>query len=388
MSDINARQGASKPDTIVTAKVVRNTTSPSEKANGSMNYVLVLPVKEIFKFDVDENLRIYFGEDDSIKNRTPIHKEIFRSFEEDPQRFVQKNSGFTVVCNSLTNDNAGDFGLSNVTLKNASLINGAQSQGELKKFFDEGHTDQEHHDADVRVEVIVETNAEARIDIANARNSSTNVTNLSKLGGYSYFEDLEKSMKTYNPDWKIAINETDNGIPTQTLLQVIRTMIPMEIREKYKKLAESETKSYSGKASVLSEFKIFKDNDNGQDYSEIYDFYINFAPYAWETYLEWLNHNDWMKFYKKNEKIGKYSERDDVFELSWGIMCPFLSGLQNFVIEDSDGPKLKYPKDFNKGDYVANVISSFSKSDSNPQTYAKDRSSYLSLYIYTHKYKS
>jgi hypothetical protein len=95
-----------------------------------------------------------------------------------------------------------------------------------------------------------------------------------------------------------------------------------------------------------------------------------------------------MKFYKKNEKIGKYSERDDVFELSWGIMCPFLSGLQNFVIEDSDGPKLKYPKDFNKGDYVANVISSFSKSDSNPQTYAKDRSSYLSLYIYTHKYKS
>ena len=120
------------------------------------------------KFDVDENLRIYFGEDDSVKNRTPIHKEIFRSFEEDPQRFVQKNSGFTVVCNSLTNDNAGEFGLSNVTLKNASLINGAQSQGELKKFFDDGHTDQEHHDADVRVEVIVETNAEARIDIANA----------------------------------------------------------------------------------------------------------------------------------------------------------------------------------------------------------------------------
>ena len=41
MSDINARQGASKPDTIVTAKVVRNTTSPSEKANGSMNLSLI-----------------------------------------------------------------------------------------------------------------------------------------------------------------------------------------------------------------------------------------------------------------------------------------------------------------------------------------------------------
>lgn len=386
-----ANQNAQNSDTIVTAKVVRNTTSSSEKENNSFNYVLVVPVKEIFKFNVEKNLRIYFGEDDAARNRTPVHKEIYNSFLSDPKTFIQKNSGFTVVCDEFHSDNKGEYGISKITLRNASLINGAQSQGELKKLFEEIDLDKDHHDAEVRIEVIVEKNQSLQVDIANSRNSSTNVTNLSKMGGYDYFIDLNKSMTDHNPDWEIAISETDEKVPTQTLLQVIRTLMPRDLRASFKKLEKSEVKSYSGKASVLNEFKQFKDSHEGkssdtEDYSDVYRYFISIAPYAWEEYLKWNSNPEWISYWKKNQKIGKYDSESESFELSWGIMCPFLHGIQNFVVDNNGEWSINYNSDtFDTKKYMTSVIEMFKNADSNPQTFAKDRSNYLDLWIQLNK---
>ena len=92
--------------TEIKSVVIKNTTSPEEKRNGSQNWIVICNVQEILKFDLSKNLRISYNDAISsdgkrIKNRNATHKAIYRSFEEEPERFIQRNSGFTVVCDEL-----------------------------------------------------------------------------------------------------------------------------------------------------------------------------------------------------------------------------------------------------------------------------------------------
>ena len=132
-NNINADQTANKTEKL-TAVVVKNTTSPEEKKNGSMHYTIVCSLKEILNFNVFENLRVAYTSDESIKRITPKHKEIYQSFEDAPNRFIQRHSGFTVICNDIKVSSPQEYGINTVTLDNASLINGAQTQDLLKNF--------------------------------------------------------------------------------------------------------------------------------------------------------------------------------------------------------------------------------------------------------------
>ena len=76
--------------TEIKSVVVKNTTSPEEKNNGSMNYILVCKVSEILKFDLEKNLRISYS-DAANKNRNATHNAIYDSFDYDPDRFIQRH---------------------------------------------------------------------------------------------------------------------------------------------------------------------------------------------------------------------------------------------------------------------------------------------------------
>ena len=140
----------------ITVSRVNETTSPEEKRNNAMHYTVTCPMKEVLGFNLDNNLRDFYGSDDSCKNKTSVHKEIKASFEENPTRFIQRNSGFTVVCSGIEVPQKDEFGVKNITLTNPSLINGAQTQGMLKEISKEygGELDK----TNVRVEIIVEKN--------------------------------------------------------------------------------------------------------------------------------------------------------------------------------------------------------------------------------------
>ena len=94
-------------------------------------------LKLILNLNVFENLRIAFTSDESIKRITPKHKEIYQSFEDAPDRFIQRHSGFTVICNEIKVSSPQEYGINTVTLDNASLINGAQTQGLLKNLLED-----------------------------------------------------------------------------------------------------------------------------------------------------------------------------------------------------------------------------------------------------------
>ena len=396
-NNINADQTANKTEKL-TAVVVKNTTSPEEKKNGSMHYTIVCSLKEILNLNVFENLRIAYTSDESIKRITPKHKEIYQSFEDAPDRFIQRHSGFTVICNEIKVSSPQEYGINTVTMDNASLINGAQTQDLLKNLLEDYEGIESYENVNIRVEVLVEKAHDERIEIAIARNTSTNVSNLSIMGKKRYFDPLEISVtNVLGNDHKLQKSETDDGIPTQTLLQTLRTMTPKEIRDEYKSLKNSPVKSYSGKAMVLNEYKDMVDAEadgrfkNPRFESSVLNYYRSFAGYAWIEYGKWSSDKDWIPLWKKSDnykKIGKYNQKDDSFDLTWAILCPLLYGLQHFLYEEKSGSwKIKYSNSFDKKAYMNYVLDRFKDSGFEPQTFAKDRAYYQDLYIFVSDYK-
>ena len=396
-NNINADQTANKTEKL-TAVVVKNTTSPEEKKNGSMHYTIVCSLKEILNLNVFENLRIAYTSDESIKRITPKHKEIYQSFEDAPDRFIQRHSGFTVICNEIKVSSPQEYGINTVTLDNASLINGAQTQDLLKNLLEDYEGVEAYENVNIRVEVLVEKAHDERIEIAIARNTSTNVSNLSIMGKKRYFDPLEIGVTNIlGNDHRLQKSETDDGIPTQTLLQTLRTMTPKEIRDEYKSLKDSPVKSYSGKAMVLNEYKDMVDAEadgrvkNSRFESSVLNYYRSFAGYAWIEYGKWSSDKDWIPLWKKSDnykKIGKYNQKDDSFDLTWAILCPLLYGLQHFLYEEKSGSwKIKYSDSFDKKAYMNYVLDRFKDSGFEPQTFAKDRAYYQDLYIFVSDYK-
>ena len=396
-NNINADQTANKTETL-TAVVVKNTTSPEEKKNGSMHYTIVCSLKEILNLNVFENLRIAYTSEESIKRITPKHKEIYQSFEDAPDRFIQRHSGFTVICNDIKVSSPQEYGINTVTLDNASLINGAQTQDLLKNLLEDYEGVEAYENVNIRVEVLVEKAQDERIEIAIARNTSTNVSNLSIMGKKRYFDPLEIGVTNIlGNDHRLQKSETDDGIPTQTLLQTLRTMTPKEIRDEYKSLKDSPVKSYSGKAMVLNEYKDMVDAEtegrvkNSRFESSVLNYYRSFAGYAWIEYGKWSSDKDWIPLWKKSDnykKIGKYNQKDDSFDLTWAILCPLLYGLQHFLYEEKSGSwKIKYSDSFDKKAYMNYVLDRFKDSGFEPQTFAKDRAYYQDLYIFVSDYK-
>lgn len=403
MSNNTVADQTAKKTEKLTSILVKNTTSPEEKNNLSMHYTIVCSIAEILKLNVFENLRIAYSSDETKKRPTPRHKEISASFEEAPDRFIQRHSGFTVICNEIKVSSPQEYGINIVTLENASLINGAQTQDLLRLILEDyaGVPDKqkELENTNIRVEVIVEKKADERIEIAIARNNTTNVTNLSIMGKKEYFDSLQETLKkTINEKVEIQKNETDtDGVPTQTLLQVLRTMTPRVIRDEYKSLKDSPVKSYSGKAMVLNEYKdMFDDEQTGKKEnpsfeSDILNYYRSFAGHAWQEFEKWSGDKDWIPLWKKSDnykKIGKYSEKDDTFDLTWAILCPLLYGLQHYLYEESPGVwNIKYSDKFDKKKYMNYVLDRFRMTGFEPQTFAKDRAIYQDLYIFISDYK-
>ena len=379
--------------TEIKSVVIKNTTSPEEKRKGSQNWIIICNVKEILKFDLSKNLRISYGDaigadGKRIKNRNAIHKAIYSSFEDSPERFIQRNSGFTVVCDELKQNNKEEYGINTISLSNASLINGAQTQGEIRRYFEENgeaFVENLNNNTNIRIEVIVEKDQHEVHEISVARNSSTNVSDLSKLGNMGYFKDMnQKMIDELGEDKTLQQSETSDGVPTQTLLQILRAMTPKFLKED--NWSKDMVIAYSGKGKCLTDYgKMYeaeeKSKKDNSSYSEpILDFYREFCPEAWRLYEKWVSDPDWIPYWKKSDsykKIGKYNEKDGSFELTWAIVCPLLFGLQEFIEEGTFN--YDEPQGFDKKKYMDTIMSEFKDHKFIPQEFAKDKSTYLIL---------
>src|SRR6185436_17078925 len=125
MNTKNGERGTST--TQIRYQSIRNITSTAEKTNNVQTFIANVPADQVINIGTGANLRSYIAEY-SDRKRNGVHRAIENTIRVEPDRFINRNSGMTIACSAAEIDDTKKIAI----LTGASLINGAQTQGEIR----------------------------------------------------------------------------------------------------------------------------------------------------------------------------------------------------------------------------------------------------------------
>jgi hypothetical protein len=368
-------------------QLLRNTTSPDELSTGVKSFVVNLSAFEILKLGTKENLRSYLAEYNPSK-RNRVHEAIENTIKTEPERFITRNSGFVIAAAEIDIDD----NKKTIRLKEPSIINGAQSRGEIERWVEEVYGDD--YDADeeppffVRAEIIVDPDANEVVETAIARNTATPVKSISQAGARGHLDDLEKAVKRVRPDIQIRKSETETDVyDTRKILQYTRLLMPPSVSGRDS--AAEKLRAYKNPEQCLTDFSSWYENrDKDPVAKKKYEFTVQIAPYAiteyeyWEKQQEWNGHHIW----DETKKGGRACRRDKSGSIVWvspGLVFPILGAMSEFVEEKSPGKwVISKPRLFKPREMIMKAVAQFRSSDSDPMIMGRSAGAYDALRIY------
>ena len=369
-------------------QLLRNTTSPDEVETGVKSFVANLSVFEILKLGTKENLRSYIAEYNP-KKRNRVHDAIRNTIQTEPQRFITRNSGFVIGASDVEVDDGKKL----IRLTEPSILNGAQSQGEVRQFvletFGEDFADDEHESPFyVRAEIIVDPDGSEVVETAIARNTATPVKSISQAGARGHLDDLEKSIKARNPSINIRKSETDENVSdTRKILQYARLLMPLTLSEN--ESSAEKLRPYKNPEQCLTDFSAWWE---GRKSSPVmcakYDFTVRIAPFAIEEYEYWEAHEAWNghHIWEETKKGGRACRRDSSGKIVWvspGLVFPIVGAMSEFVEETPDGQWcISKPSFFMPEDMIARAVQQFRGHGGDPMLMGRSAGVYDALRIY------
>jgi hypothetical protein len=364
---------------------IRDVTTKDEEENGASTYIAVLPAAEMLKVGTDGNLRSYIPEHEG-KKRNLVHKAIAKTIRESADRFSQMNSGFLIGASKITVDD----NKRTVTLRHASVNNGAQSQGELRRYFERcAETGEEPNEFSVRCELSIEPDASTRTNIAVARNTATKIEGISIAGKHGYFEDLDVAFQKVHPDLELARSETnveEKYVDTRLLLQVLWALMPEDLAPSHRQSMEARMRAYKNAAYCLQDFMAIADTrKTDKDSAARYAYFVDMAGYAWSEYVRWKTHKAWNDKWLL-ERLRQAVRGDDgiIKEISDGIVFPILSALSRFVKQNKAGHwRISYPKVFTDEDMLIAARRQLSSCGGRPMLMGRSGQAYEALMTLT-----
>lgn len=374
---------------LLSYQLLRNTTSPDETSTGVRSFVANLSAFEILKLDAKENLRSYLAEYNPRK-RNRVHEAIRTTILQEPQRFVTRNSGFVIATSDIEVDDNKKL----IRLTDPSIINGAQSQGEIRRWVEEtygedGPNGKEDPPFFVRAEIIVDADADEVVETAIARNTATPVKSISQAGARGHLEDLEVSIKRRRPDIRIRKSETDEDVyDTRKILQYTRLLMPVSISKNDS--AAEKLRAYKNPEQCLTDFSDWYERKSSNfEARAMYDFTVQIAPYAIEEYEYWERHEGWNghRVWEETKKGGRACRRDKrtsrIVWVSPGLVFPILGAMSEFVRETEPGRwGISKPSLFKPGEMITRAVAQFRSLDSDPMQMGRSAGAYDALRIY------
>lgn len=373
--------------TALKYQLIRNTTSPDEQATGVRSYVANLSAFEIIGLNTRDNLRNYIAEY-SPKKRNRVHDAIRNTVLTEPQRFITRNTGFAICASDIEVDDHAKT----ITLTDASILNGAQTQGEIKRWIAEMYPDGPDPAVDgtpffVRAEIIVDPDEAEVVETAIARNTATPVKSISQAGARGHLEELEASVASRHPTLRIQKSETDEGaFDTRKLLQYTRLLMPTSVSNN-----DSDTeklRAYKMAEQCLTDFsRWFDARTRNNDSRRKYDFTVQMAPIAYDEYNYWESHPGWNghRVWEETRK-GRACRRDGTGKIIWvspALVFPILGAMSEFVVEDTPGHwKIDKPSIFKPEEMIGRTIQQFRGVGSDPILMGRSPGVYDALRIY------
>jgi AIPR protein len=385
----NTANGSPAPSSVqLSYHLLRNTTSPDEIKTGVKSFVANFSAFEILKLNTKENLRAYLAEDNP-KKRNRVHDAIKNTIQTEPQRFITRNSGFVIGAAAIEVDDNKKL----ISLADPSILNGAQSQGEIRRWVQETFGDELPMDFGdppfyVRAEIIVDSDFGEVVETAIARNTATPVKSISQAGARGHLDELEESIKKVRPDIKIRKKETDEDVvDTRKILQYTRLLMPFSISQN--ESAAERLRPYKNPEQCLTEFSAWYESKETDAAARLkYDFTVQMAPYAIAEYEYWERHEGWNghRLWEETKKGGRACRRDKDKKVVWvspGLVFPIVGAISEFV-EQQEPAKwvITKPKVFEPVEMIASAVKQFRGVDSDPMQMGRDAGVYDALRIY------
>lgn len=344
---------------------------------------------DMLKIGTHENVRSYLLDvEGKRKVSTAVHRAIRATLENAPDKFSLLNGGVTIVAEAYSVDEKNRI----LTLSNASIVNGAQTQGILRDYLESLRDAEDFPDIHVTYELIITDDESLIAEVSIARNFQNDVKLLSISGKLGIFDDLDVSVQEGLDGKKLRLSETDapdETMDTEKLLQVITAMIPEELWQGLKRgeLA-NKAYAYNQKARCLKEFNELKnklkDDPTSQVHKDVYQFYIDIAPAAWLLYEKWKSHPGFKGTgIRSIQRDGK-----EIVEVPDGIIFPILAALSQFIVNKKGKWQLKVPEIFADQDLINAAKSAyFDVANHKPYVMGRAKASYSSLIQVTSIYK-
>jgi len=376
---------------IVNFNSLRNVTPPEEEKAGRKRYCGNASAEEFFQIPDHMNIRDYLQTEVNgkpIKKSTLVNDAMRGQLEGDRSLFPILNGGITVIAADATVDDKEK----RIVLDSPSIINGSQTRGVLKDFFEENSPSEDNKVPSVNFEIIICTEERVAAEIAIARNYQNAVQPLSTYGARQVFSDLEAALRKHDSSISLRKSETDVGPEywdTEKIIQVVTAMIPRTVKMPRPLKGKGgndgiRVYAYAGKAVCLKDFAEVQAKPS--EFADAKNFFEDIAYDAWMEFKKLRSHQGFSGLHAVT-KIKNGVAEDGV---PTGIVFPMMSALGKLAVQQPDGHwTFKIPADFDVDDLCKQAKTTYQTPGpgrSNPQTMGKELSCYLNLHAIVDSY--
>lgn len=357
-------------------RVCRNISSPEDEAAKRRVYAGQAAASSVLQLDDNENVREYLVDVAGKQKHSPtlVHQAIRKTLKDHPDQFNILNGGMVIVARSGMIDDANKV----LTLEDPSIINGSQTQGELKRFFADGFDKETGEEPSIKFELIITDDDDLIAEISIARNFQNDVRAISIAGRRGQLDELEEAMQEHHPRMMLRKSETDivadgsKYFDTEKLIQVTFALMPDELLRSIDRLdATSKVFTYSQKTRCLKLFQRIV-----EDRGPVYKAFLELAPTAWGLYEHWKSHQGF-----KGTRIRSITREDGkIVEVPDGVIFPIVAAHAEFVVKVKQEWVLRKPTVFTDEELIEAAKQAYMEiADHNPQTMGKSKACYTTL---------
>lgn len=362
----------------------RNISGPEDIKFGRKVLAGHAPASSFLGLEDDENVREYLVDAQGKQKRTPtlVHQAIRKTLRDNPEDFSILNSGISVVARGADIDE----GKKVLHLDRPSIINGSQTQGELRRHMDQAPEFVPH----VKFEIIVTEDPDLVAEVAISRNFQNDVRAISIAGRRGQLDELERALKDTIPDAKLRKSESDLSdeyIDSEKLIQVLFAVTPESLCEPTSEgaILTSKTFTYSQKTRCLKLFQKIEEEKTSSPYGDLYQFFLDIVGPAWNLYQRWKAHQGF-----KGTKLHSIQRSDGglIVDVPDGIIFPIISAYSAFCARKRGRWQFSIPAAFDDGRLIRAATADYKDvADSNPQTMGKKHACYTRLLEITQLYR-
>lgn len=365
---------------------LRNISCPHDKKNGRRVLTGHCLASAILSFSTNKNVRDYLADAEGKKRKTytQVHRAIAKTLRENAEDFNILNGGVTIVAYDINVDESSKTAL----LKMPSIINGSQSQGVIRDVLKEcQEAGVDPNEAYIRYDIIVTQDEGLVTETAISRNFQNDVATVAILGRRGKFDELEAALQRKFGTVELKKRQTDFGddfVRTENLLQVLWALVPGELWLNDKE-ADNPNKvyTYSQRSRCLKDFEVVYDrardssDKEHEKYKELYRFFLDLAPTAFELYEKWHAHQEF-----EGTRLRSLERNRDgsIKRIPDGIIFPILAAYSAFMKKEGKHWTMVVPQTLTDADLIKSAKTAYMEiADSNPNVMGKNKACYTQL---------